>query len=35
VLAHTGSGAFVVAPLGAGLIGGGLLLRKRFPTRSH
>src|SRR6185437_10430768 len=35
VLAHTGSGALVVAPLGAGLIGGGVLLRKRFPSRSH
>ena len=35
VLAHTGSGALAVAPLGAGLIGGGLLLRKRFPSRSH
>src|SRR5579884_1434379 len=35
VLAHTGSGALAVAPLGAGLIGGGVLLRKRFPSRSH
>jgi hypothetical protein len=35
VLAHTGSGALAVAPLGAGLIGGGLFLRKRFPHRSH
>ena len=35
LLAHTGSGALVVAPLGAGLIGGGVLLRKRFPSRSH
>ena len=35
VLAHTGSGALAVAPLGAGLIGGGMLLRKRFPSRSH
>jgi len=24
-----------MAPLGAGLIGGGVLLRKRFPSRSH
>lgn len=35
VLAHTGSGVLAVAPLGAGLIGGGVLLRKRFPSRSH
>jgi hypothetical protein len=35
VLAHTGSGALAVAPLGAGLIGGGVLLRRRFPSRSH
>ena len=35
VLAHTGSGALAIAPLGAGLIGGGVLLRKRFPSRSH
>ncbi|MBS2966751.1 hypothetical protein KGA66_27190, partial [Actinocrinis puniceicyclus] len=35
VLAHTGSGALAMAPLGAGLIGGGALLRKRFPARSH
>jgi hypothetical protein len=35
VLAHTGSGAMTVAPLGAGLIGGGVFLRRRFPSRSH
>ncbi len=35
VLAHTGAGtaALAAAPLGAGLIGGGLLLRKKFPSR--
>jgi ChpA-C len=35
VLAHTGSGALAAAPVGAGLIGGGLMLRKRIPRRSH
>jgi hypothetical protein len=35
VLAHTGSGALTAAPLGAGLIGGGFLLRRRFAERSH
>jgi len=35
ILAHTGSGAMTVAPLGAGLIGGGVFLRRRFPSRSH
>ncbi|MGH3417360.1 MAG: chaplin [Actinocrinis sp.] len=38
VLAHTGAGAaaLAAAPLGAGLIGGGVLLRRKFPTRgSH
>jgi hypothetical protein len=35
VLAHTGSGAMMMAPLGAGLIGGGLYMRKRFPARMH
>jgi ChpA-C len=35
VLAHTGSAALAVAPVGAGLIGGGMLLRKRFFNRLH
>lgn len=33
VLAHTGSAALAAAPFGAGLIGGGVLLRKRFLNR--
>jgi hypothetical protein len=35
VLAHTGSGALAAAPFGAGLIGGGVMLRKRYTKRSH
>jgi hypothetical protein len=35
VLAHTGSGALAAAPFGAGLIGGGVMLRKRYSKRSH
>lgn len=35
VLAHTGSSALAAAPLGAGLIGGGVMLRKRYAKRSH
>lgn len=35
VLAHTGSGALAAAPFGAGLIGGGVMLRKRYAKRSH
>lgn len=35
VLAHTGSSALAAAPFGAGLIGGGVMLRKRYSKRSH
>jgi ChpA-C len=35
VLAHTGTGALTVAPLGASLLGGGFLLRRRFARRAH
>jgi hypothetical protein len=34
-LASTGSGALAAAPLAAGLIGGGLVLRRRFPGRNR
>jgi ChpA-C len=35
VLAHTGTDALAFAPFGAGLFGGGVVLRRRFPTRRH
>ncbi len=35
VLAHTGSGALAAAPFGAGLIGGGVMLRRKYSKRSH
>ncbi|HEV3171720.1 MAG TPA: hypothetical protein VGZ32_15320, partial [Actinocrinis sp.] len=35
VLATTGTDALAFAPFGAGLFGGGVVLRRRFPTRRH
>jgi hypothetical protein len=35
LLAHTGTGALAFAPFGAGLLSGGVLLKRRLPMRRH